>query len=361
MEFFKFDTTKKYTKSLLDTFNDIQVEKYIDDEHTKLVTVPISFGSKDAASAFSEIETEQLLQGNFNILPRMSLSLTDMERDDQRATSRFQIPIRIEGLDGKMEQYQHNCVPYIFRYNIQIVTRSLTDLTTILEQILPFFNPNLNIKVRELDWLTEPTTLNVELMSVTYDLPGEYDGADIRICTADVMIAVHGNIYPPLKNSALIKSVKYYLNSVVDFDEEHKDILHKFNVDENTFLMIPETFTRIDYTDTWNKVRPEIKDIIGSREILVDTNNSYRIMYEDDTDDNIKFIINVVEDSGVKPIISKQLNYFTVQAREQGFIKLSVQAINSLDLQSDTFMIEIEVTDGTNKDKRKSSSTRKKS
>ena len=343
MEFFKFDTIKKYTKSLLDTFNDIQVEKYINETDTKLVTIPISFGSKDAASVFSEKETEQLLQGNFNILPRMSLSLVDMERDEQRATSRFQIPIRIEGPDGKITQYQHNCVPYVFTFTLNVVTKTLTDLTTIIEQILPFFNPNINLKVRELDWLSEPTTVNVELMSVTYDLPSEYDGLDIRICTADIMMRVHGNIYPPIKNSTLIKNIKYYLSAVADFGQINEDIVHKYKVDEDTFRVLPEFFERLDYDSKWNKDAPVLTEILGNTKLIQDKESIFRIIYNKPNILIYITVINVVEDSGTSPIISKHLNYFKVLPRKKGTLKLSVQAINSYEIQSNIIEIELEV------------------
>lgn len=341
MEYFFFETTKKYTKSLLDLFNDIQVRKKIDENTDKYVTVPISFGSKDSASVFSDTELQQLLSGNFNILPRMSLSLISMERDDQRATSRFQIPIK--DINGKTITFQHNCVPYSFDFVLSIATRSLTDLTSILEQVLPFFNPNINLRVRELEWLTEPTTIQVEMISVDYELPDENDGADIRVCSANLTMRLHGNIYPPLKNSALINQVKLYLSPVVDFSEDSKEIVHKFDIDSTTNTMDVSTYVRIDYGQEWNKVKPTISKVEGIfTNLSIQQNMQYRIIYNDDTDDNIKFIINVLEDSGVEPIISKQLNYFTVFAKNQGSLKLSVQAINSFDLQSNIYEMELQ-------------------
>lgn len=341
MEYFFFETTKKYTKSLLDLFNDIQVRKKIDENTDKYVTVPISFGSKDAASVFSDTELDQLLSGNFNILPRMSLSLISMERDDQRATSRFQIPIK--DINGKTITFQHNCVPYSFDFVLSIATRSLTDLTSILEQVLPFFNPNINLRVRELEWLTEPTTIQVEMISVDYELPDENDGADIRVCSANLTMRLHGNIYPPLKNSALINQVKLYLSPVVDFSEDSKEIVHKFDIDDTTNTMDVNTYVRIDYGQEWNKVKPTISKVEGIfTNLPIQQNMQYKIIYNDDTDDNIKFIINVLEDNGVEPIISKQLNYFTVFAKNQGSLKLSVQAINSFDLQSNIYEMELQ-------------------
>ncbi|AET34364.1 tail sheath stabilizer [Campylobacter phage CPX] len=341
MEFFFFETTKKYCKGLLDIFNSIQVKKKVDEKTDKYVTVPISFGSKDAASVFSDTELDQLLNGNFNILPRMSLALMSMERDDQRATSRFQIPIK--DIDGKNITFQHNCVPYSFDFVLSIATRSLTDLTSILEQILPFFNPNINLRVRELEWLTEPTTIQVELISVDYELPDENDGADIRVCSANVTMRLHGNIYPPIKNGAVIQQVKLYLSPVVDFSEDSKEIVHKFNIDENTHMMDIDSFVRIDYGEEWNKIKPVIDGVKGEvKNLPIQENIKYRILYTDDTDDNIKFIINVLEDNGVNPIISKQLNYFTVFAKNKGTLKLSIQAVNSFDLQSNIYEMELE-------------------
>lgn len=342
MEYFSFKTTAKYIKALLDTFNDIQVEKYIDKTHKKLVTVPIAFASKDAASVFSQTETEQLLAGNNNILPRMSLSLIDTEKDDPKATARFHTPIVIKDPAGNKITFQHNCVPYAFGFTLQVAARSLTDLTAIIEQILPFFNPSIVLRIRELEWLSEPTSIQVDLMSINYDLPDEYDSSEVRIVTADIMMKLHGNIYPPLKNSALIKSVKYYLSPVVDFvvEKDKKELVHKFDVDENTLTMIPSTFTRIDYGEQWNTEAPKILGIKEETPAKVNEAGLFRILYEDDTDDRIQFIINVISED-VKPIISKQLNYFYVTAEKAGTIKISIQAINSYDVQSNVFEYDI--------------------
>lgn len=342
--FYFFETVKKYTRGLLDTFNNIYVEKYIDEENKKLVNVPISFASKDAASIFSDLEYDQMTNGNFEILPRMSLSLDAMDKDESRNTSRFHIPIKVVDENNNSVSFQHNSVSYFFLYSLTIASRSLTDLTCILEQILPAFNPNLILPIRELDWLKTPTNIQVELSSVTFDLPDEDDGTNIRICSATIIMNLHGNLYPPITNSELIKTVKFYLSAVDDLYDIDRQIVHKFDTDD-TFKMDPSTYIRIDYYKNWNTIKPEILSVIGDPKILINKIFSFKVEYKDDTDDNLRFMINVKEDTGVKPIISKNMNFFQIQAQEIGKLVLNIQAVNSLGLQSNIFVFEIEVVD----------------
>lgn len=339
MEYFSFETTKKYTKALLDIFNNIQVKRYIDDTNTKLITVPITFSSKDAALRFNEIETEQLLSGNYNILPRMSLALVDMTRNTEIQTSKYET-ISITNEQGGKISYQLNCVPYDYTFSLSICARSLTDLTSIMEQILPFFNPTYTIRIRELDWLSEPTSIPVEILSTTFDLPEDYEGLDIRIVSAEIQLKLKGNIYPPVKEGAIIKQFFAYFSAVKDFNDTI-DITS----DEVDKILYPPLERVSRY---WNSDAPEIKDIMGNNKIESFTPNKYKIIFEENGEHTgIRFLINIIEDVDESLfVISKSFDIFYIEINDKNFkgnLNIEVQAINSLGLQSNKFIKTIEV------------------
>lgn len=344
MEYFSFETTKKYTKAVLDIFNDIQVKKYIDETQTKLITVPITFSSKDAAIRFNEIETEQLLQGNYNVLPRMSLALIDMSRNTEIQTSKYQT-INYNTEQGDKATYQLNCVPYDYTFSLSICARSLTDLTAIIEQILPFFNPTYTIRVRELDWLTEPTSIPIEIASITFDLPEDYEGLDIRIVSAEIQLRLKGNIYPPIKESAVIRQMFLYFSAVKDFNEVVD--VHSDEVDRIAYPPLERISKK------WNSDAPEIEDVLGKDEIKsTDNITKYKIIFKENGElTNIRFMINVIgeEEKDIPIIVSKSFDIFYIQITDttfEGEVDIEVQAINSLGLQSNKFIKKINVVKG---------------
>lgn len=211
MDFFHHYTIRKYTEALLDTFNDIYIQR-LDPLGKKVYTnVPITFGSKDKAFIFSEIDKEQWLTGNYNILPRMSITLLTIVADQKRNTNRLHSINKT--IDGKIVNFQYNAVAYDLEYQLDIATKSLTELSMVLEQILPFFNPTLNLSVMELDILDEPTSIRVALESTDLDLPDSFAAdADLRIVGAKLRLKLNGNIYMPFKDTAIIEQVRLYLN-----------------------------------------------------------------------------------------------------------------------------------------------------
>lgn len=203
-----FGTIKKYTKGLLDTFNDIQVKR-ITDNGEKLITVPISFAQKDPSYLLNDTEAEALIKGNVNFLPRMSLSLETMEPlSAERGLNRVEYMTLPNGVNSK---FLYTSFGVEIVYILIVETRSLTELTEILEQILPYFTPSLNLSINELDFLQEPTTIKVDYMSADIQLPTP-ENHDIRICSASVRLKLHGNLYPPVTDIEVIKYISLFMS-----------------------------------------------------------------------------------------------------------------------------------------------------
>lgn len=206
-----FHTIKKYTKGLLDTFNDIQTERIYSDGKRDYKPVPITFASKDPAYLLSDMEVEQLLAGNTNFLPRMSLSIESTEPlNTNRGLNRMQY---ITLPNGDKKQFLYNSFGMEIMYSLTIEAKSMTELLEVFEQILPHFNPTLNLRVYELDNLTEPTSIKVEYMVSEINLPTTNEDHATRICSATIRLKLHGNIYPRIDDPEIIKYVKINMHA----------------------------------------------------------------------------------------------------------------------------------------------------
>ena len=275
MKVHSFNTIKKYTKALLDTFNDIYVKRVRSDNSEAWIRMPVVFASKDPAYLLNEAETKQLLTGNVNFLPRASLSLETLEPLGQsRALSR----IDYMTLNGDKRQFLYNSFGADMVFQLIIETRSLTELLSIVETILPFFTPTLNLKIDELDGLQEPTTIPVEYQVLDIQLPMP-ENNDLKICSAVLRMKLRGNIYPPIKDPEVIKYIEFIIGTnkneldgvlkvdenteIPSFVEPSKVALEGVILDKDTMKIIPTIASYINekdiFTITYNLIYNENK------------------------------------------------------------------------------------------------------
>ena len=205
MKYYHHSSIKNYTIALLDLFNDIHIVRYDDEEGREYdFKVPIIFGSKEKAFHLDSIETQNILNGNVNVLPKIVLSFEGMSKAPMRNTN------KLARLDHKK---QYNSVSYDFQFTMYIATRTFTDATIIIEQIAPLFRPDYSVKINEIDIQEEPTTIPVTIGDFSIVLPDTTSEDELRIIEVDVPLTIKGNLYLPLTDPKLITKLKvnYFL------------------------------------------------------------------------------------------------------------------------------------------------------
>jgi hypothetical protein len=76
----------------------------------------------------------------------MGFEMTSMDYDSMRALNPMS---KIRDVDDKDNKYMFNRMPYTFMFNLYIATRKFEDSLKIIEQIVPFFTPELNLSIRD--------------------------------------------------------------------------------------------------------------------------------------------------------------------------------------------------------------------
>lgn len=252
--FYSHNIIKKYTTGLLDTFNNLTVERTMSNNTKSYITVPITYGSRDKAFVMSQMDIEQFLTNNYNVLPRMALSLTSINKRSKNDTNKLQTINKINRVVGdKTITFQYNAVAYNFNYELAIAARSMIELSMILEQILPHFNPTHNLRIMELDIQEEPTTIPVGIVSTELDVQTNiHQDDDIRIAGATIMLELRGNVYQPFTDAAMIDNVRLYFNAWNDttIADTKRNIKYEFDVDPNAHTMIPNTLFKTDWAES---------------------------------------------------------------------------------------------------------------
>lgn len=150
-------------------------------DSVKIVRVPIAYGPKN--KWLSRLQSEPDLESAHikMTLPRMSFEITDLRYDATRkiGTQGSFIQGQINGQATKV----FNPVPYDVIIKLYTIAKDQEDSLKMLEQILPFFSPILEIKILQFPELGMMKSIPIQLDGVTVD-----DNYDTGVQTQRVVV-----------------------------------------------------------------------------------------------------------------------------------------------------------------------------
>jgi len=270
------NSIRKYTLALLSTFNNLKVQYTLKDGSLETKNIPITFGNKEKSNIFSKKDTELLLSGNTSFLPRATLSISSIVRQEARMTNKF---VKIHTKDN---EFLFNAMPYEFAFELEIQCRGMNEASMILEQITTKFNPNYVLRINEVPNQLEPTTIPVQLLDV--DLQAEeYEDVSMNIVTINAGLSLKGNFYPPIQTSERIKNVDMFINAWHHSEENeyNRAALYNYTLDEDG-IIINTNINQLTVDGQFGKIAPVISDIASNgTEIPIDTPFTLEVIYKD--------------------------------------------------------------------------------
>ena len=201
-------------KNLIVAFSSIFNEVSYTDDYGNTIKVPLHYSPREKWNSYYLERGNFETDSNYKIaLPRMGF---EMGNNISISTSRMLNPMhRLPSDDTK--KYMYNRIPYDFPFSLRIATKKFEDGLKIIEQIVPFFTPELNITLNDkLDFYNLKTDVPVVLNSVEYSL--EYQGAmeySTRTATEwTLQFTVKAYLYSDEKATSTIK------RSIIDLTQE---------------------------------------------------------------------------------------------------------------------------------------------
>ena len=154
-------------------FNGIEVQHQNDSDQTvSVIQVPIAYGPTQKFLA--RMQQEANLNRPVQItLPRMSFEFKSLTYDPSRKTTKNQTFVT-RTPDGSEIKRVYSPVPYNMGFELSIYTKLNDDMLQIVEQILPYFQPQYNLSIKFLGNLNEIRDVPVVLDSVSMD--DDYEG-----------------------------------------------------------------------------------------------------------------------------------------------------------------------------------------
>ncbi|AUE22751.1 tail sheath stabilizer and completion protein [Aeromonas phage Ah1] len=200
--YFYNSISRRYIVLMGQLFNGVQVARERDGK-VSYQKVPITYASKERFtmklnSVNSNIDEHGVARIE-TILPRMNLELIDMVYNPMFKTG---VNVRSQSLGAGTSVSRNNPVPYKYMFNLSIATRFEDDMFQIVEQILPYFQPNFTTKITELHDSLTPVDRDIQItiqgLSISEDLEGA--STERRRIQWDITFELDGWLYPPIAN-----------------------------------------------------------------------------------------------------------------------------------------------------------------
>ena len=202
-----FGLIRKYVTIFGTLFNDILINRVdSSDNTTKTIKVPIAYGPKERYLT-RQSQNDDLLRPVSLVYPRMAFEITDIRYDSDRKLSTIGKSTTGSSDKGNLHT-QNNPVPYNISFRLSIIARNSDDALRIVEQIIPYFTPNLNVSanlIAEMNYgnITLPLTLNDVGQEELYE--GDFTSKEYIIWTLDFTLKAF--LYGPTNDSKVIKEI----------------------------------------------------------------------------------------------------------------------------------------------------------
>ena len=166
-------------------FNNIEIRQKNDaGEYENRMKVPMAYGP--IQKFLAKIEQQPNLRGRPAItLPRLSFEMTGISYDPTRKATVTQTFKSVSGAAAGNVKKVYMPVPYNIAFQLTIATKTNDDMLQIIEQILPYFQPSLNVTINLVDSIGEKRDVPIilENINMSDDYEGNFDNRRAMITT----------------------------------------------------------------------------------------------------------------------------------------------------------------------------------
>ena len=204
-------------------FNNIYVLRQNSSGETiSQVKVPLSYAPKRSfIERLNEMKDGEQSERRVAMkLPRMSFEITSMAYSPERQlpkTNSFSTAI---GSDTSKRNEFYTSVPYDISFDVNVYAKSQDDALQMVEQILPYFNPQYTVSVKPFG-STYPEVkedVPISLQSVSFSDDFEGSVGDRRTIIYTLSFTMKIAFYGPVSSSPIVRTVNNNIYTMGDSD-----------------------------------------------------------------------------------------------------------------------------------------------
>lgn len=205
---FYYNTLRNTTIAFGNLFNEI----YIDQNGTT-IKIPLQYLSKEKFVLRSNAEPDLHSQkvAVQNTLPAMGFEMNSIGyAADRKLNKMYKIHDEVNSL--------YNRVSYDVGFSLYIGTRKIDESFRIVEQILPYFTPELIVKIKDKDDMGVSSNVPFVLEATDFEIIADGDFEERRSVLWTLSFAAKIYLYPDMKTSSIIKKT---VVTISDLDTEY--------------------------------------------------------------------------------------------------------------------------------------------
>ena len=205
---FYWGTIRKSIIAFGNLFNNIEIQRLnANGSINKSIRVPLAYAPRQKFLARID-QLPNAEERNVQItLPRMSFELIKISYDPARKISSVQQNRYVTSSNNTLVT-QYAPVPYNISINLYIYTKNSDDALQVVEQILPYFNPDFNLTVKAIPDLNIKHDIPITLDSIAFADNYESDFSDRRAIVWTLSFTMKTNFYGPTSKQGVIRSAK---------------------------------------------------------------------------------------------------------------------------------------------------------
>ena len=178
--YFYNESTRNVVVGFGSVFNNIQLaKKDAAGNVAQTMKVPLAYGPK--AKWLARLREDPALNKKVALtLPRIGFEISGLSYDPNRKLNKsIKVKKAANGTNAEQIKSGFMPVPYNVDFELFIMSKNSDDALQIIEQILPYFQPEYTVTLREVPELDIVRDVPVTLNSIAYE--DSYDGYNIKI------------------------------------------------------------------------------------------------------------------------------------------------------------------------------------
>ena len=205
---FYHETMRKVVVGFGTMFNNIQlVRKDNNGNIIQSMKVPLAYGPRDKFLVRLRDDAD-LSKAAAITLPRIGFEINNLSYDSTRKLNRVQKFKKVKGDNADKLDTQYMPVPYNLDFELYILAKQSDDALQIVEQILPYFQPDYTITIKDMTDMGIKKDVPVILNSIGYEDDYQGDMQQRRAIIYTLSFTTKFYLYGPVTSSSVIKTVQ---------------------------------------------------------------------------------------------------------------------------------------------------------